>query len=237
MPLTERELEEVIYGSERFRRYTQDSPVMPDVWLEYGRKPDASVDLLITPHVDASAAELGSARPMRLADRSDRHLREIADEPRVAYNEAYVVAELTLDELIQIALPLSKWWQQYLWRGTLATGVETLVHPHVSNMLMQHAQAPVGSESRTAEEEATPGPRLADTARHRHPQRSPPRGCDRCARPRHLGHTRTAGRGARGPAATASIALASVTEPARNDFDLAFDPGRQGRRRNAPVQP
>ena len=35
-PLLSRELmEQLMFGTERVRRFTQDSPVLPDVWLEY----------------------------------------------------------------------------------------------------------------------------------------------------------------------------------------------------------
>ena len=33
--LTAEKLSELIFGTERFRRFTQDSPVMPDVWIAY----------------------------------------------------------------------------------------------------------------------------------------------------------------------------------------------------------
>lgn len=43
-------------------RFTQDSPVYPDVWLEYFNKAtekgDKRADLILTPHRDSSAPEL-----------------------------------------------------------------------------------------------------------------------------------------------------------------------------------
>ena len=114
MPLTPERLEELIFGTERFRRFTQDSPVMPDVWIAYGLDPKARQDLLLTPHVQASAPELGHALRERLGGRQMR--QGLPDEPRVAYNESYVAAELDFEELVKVALPLTHWWHEHVWR-------------------------------------------------------------------------------------------------------------------------
>ena len=114
VPLTPERLEELIFGTERFRRFTQDSPVMPDVWIAYGTNPGDRLDLLLTPHVEASAPELGFALRERLGARTTREGRP--GEALVAYNESYVVAELDFEELVKVALPLTHWWQQNVWR-------------------------------------------------------------------------------------------------------------------------
>ena len=45
-----------------------------------------------------------------------RQMRQgLPDEPRVAYNESYVAAELDFEELV-VALPLTHWWQEHVWR-------------------------------------------------------------------------------------------------------------------------
>jgi serine protease AprX len=107
MGLKPEKLEELIFGTERYRRFTQDSPVMPDVWIAYGKDPTQRVDLLLTPHTSASAGELGYELQRRLGD---------AGSARVAYNESHVVAKLGFDELVKVALPLTHWWRQHVWR-------------------------------------------------------------------------------------------------------------------------
>jgi serine protease AprX len=115
MSLQPEKLEELIFGTERSRRFTQDSPVMPDVWIAYGLEPKSRIDLLLTPHTESSAAELGHFLQQRL------------DGASVAYNESYVVAELTFQELVAVLLPLTHWWSEHVWRpGALVTDVETL---------------------------------------------------------------------------------------------------------------
>ena len=87
---------------------------MPDVWIAYGTNPRARQDLLLTPHVNASAPELGHALRERLGGQQTRAGRP--GEARVAYNESYVVAELDFEELVKVALPLTRWWHEHVWR-------------------------------------------------------------------------------------------------------------------------
>ncbi|HWC27947.1 MAG TPA: S8 family peptidase [Solirubrobacteraceae bacterium] len=98
-----------IFGTEQLKRFTQDSPVMPDVWLQYGREPDDPIDLLLEPHADATTAELAQA--VLEADFS-------AQEPaplKLGYNQSHVAVELTFREMLRSVLPLSRWWQEHLW--------------------------------------------------------------------------------------------------------------------------
>ena len=37
--LTRDLMEQLLFGTGRARRFTQDSPVLPDVWLEYAKQP------------------------------------------------------------------------------------------------------------------------------------------------------------------------------------------------------
>lgn len=118
MSLSSKELEYLIFGTERQRRFTQDSPVLPDVWLEYNRKPGEPIDLLLTPYKGRPPAELYKKLRERLRA-EDKEFPGRKRPRRMTYNESYVVAELTLDEIIRLALPLTKWWVKYLWPEAL----------------------------------------------------------------------------------------------------------------------
>jgi serine protease AprX len=123
-------LEQLIFGSATARRYTQDSPILPDVWLRYGadveRPLERPVDLLFTPHRSASAFELAALLIERLKevragdDRAERH--PFYEPTSFAYNQTTVVARLHFDELLRVALPLSEWWVEYVQGGTEAAG-------------------------------------------------------------------------------------------------------------------
>ena len=56
---------------EQPRRFTQDSPVLPDVWIRYGEKPNEPQQLLLTPRFGSVAGAVskavreGAPRPSR----------------------------------------------------------------------------------------------------------------------------------------------------------------------------
>ena len=98
-----------IFGSEQLKRFTQDSPVMPDVWLAYGSEPCEPIDLLLEPHSGATTAEL--ARAVLDAD----HTPAGQAPMQLAYNQSHVAARLTFEQMLRGVLPLSEWWQEHLW--------------------------------------------------------------------------------------------------------------------------
>ena len=40
----------------------------------------------------------------------------------LSFNDSHVVVRLSLGELIRTALPLTKWWHQYVWEPTASSG-------------------------------------------------------------------------------------------------------------------
>jgi hypothetical protein len=110
-----------IFGSEQLKRFTQDSPIMPDVWLQYGRKPNAAIDLLLEPHAEATTGELAQA--VLAADHSAQQTAPL----KLAYNQSHVAVQLTFEEMLRSVLPLSEWWQKHLWPAdaTSVAGVLT----------------------------------------------------------------------------------------------------------------
>lgn len=99
-------LEDWIFGLPGEQRFTQDSPVLPEVWLRYGEEPGEYQDLLLTPHKDSSSAELLAALPKR---------RPLGSKKTgLAYNEGYVVVYLDFHQLLQDVIPLSPWWSR-IW--------------------------------------------------------------------------------------------------------------------------
>jgi serine protease AprX len=104
-PIERRDVEDLIFGVPEARRHTQDSPVSPDVWLAYWEAPDKPADLLLGATIQHTAAELAVALRNRLAtQRTAKH------PVRLAHTASYVAAQLSFDELLWAALPLSKWW-------------------------------------------------------------------------------------------------------------------------------
>jgi hypothetical protein len=120
-----RKILEVIFGDEKVQRFTQDSPILPEVWVKYFEEGVKPLDLLLNPHRESNAGVL--CRELRIRLENDRTTRNFiphqlrsGDETvtlkSVVYNESHVVGEMYLDELVRIALPLTKWWWEYVWR-------------------------------------------------------------------------------------------------------------------------
>ena len=113
------ELARIIYPRSeavRGRRFTQDTAIIPDVWVAYGTAEDLSktrIELLLTPHANSDVRTLLSGLRHRLA-RERGIPPEEADRIFLAYNESHVLANLTYRELIRAVLPLSEWWKKQI---------------------------------------------------------------------------------------------------------------------------
>ena len=120
MRLGHRQLEEVIFGKTGFRRFTQDSPILPDVWMAYGLAPTEPADLLLTPTWGAAPGRLSNVLADRLeAERAAARWATVersrgALDPEIAYNVSAVALRLYFDEMIRVVLPLTKWWDKYV---------------------------------------------------------------------------------------------------------------------------
>ena len=126
--ISREELQKLMYSVGKVQRFTQDSPIMPDVWIAYGENPDAPQDLLLTPHNKRSnAGELSRGLRERLQEERKTavwqalHGQEKGTEPfesayNIAYNQSTVAVRLYFDELIRVALPMTRWWQEYVWK-------------------------------------------------------------------------------------------------------------------------
>ena len=120
MRLGHQQLEEVIFGKTGFRRFTQDSPILPDVWMAYGLDPTEPADLLLTPTWGAAPGKLSNVLAERLdAERSAPRWKHVersegALDPEIAYNVSAVAVRLYFDEMIRVVLPLTKWWDDYV---------------------------------------------------------------------------------------------------------------------------
>ena len=112
-------IEELFYGRpEHQRRFTQDFPVLPDVWIAYGRAPADRIEVLLTPHTESNAAAVATALRARLEqDRTGaawKNEHPGLGPPRVLFNESVVLATLSFWELLRGALPLTDWWKQVI---------------------------------------------------------------------------------------------------------------------------
>jgi len=108
----ERWLHRFVFGAEGFSddaegtgRFTQDSPVLPDVWFAYFDDPAQPQKLLINPFMGRSAGLVA------------KELRDVTardpgnDRVRVAHLPGIVAATLTFRQMMRITLPSTVWWE------------------------------------------------------------------------------------------------------------------------------
>jgi hypothetical protein len=135
-----------VFGQGQLRRYTQDSPVMPDVWMAYGDADrDERLDLLLEPHREAGAAALALALQLNPITASRPVMK-------LAYNQSHVAAALTFEELVRGVLPMSRWWRDYLWPrdaddvGQVLTERRPEVIAGLENPMREQGRRAVGDE-------------------------------------------------------------------------------------------
>jgi hypothetical protein len=127
-------MDQLLFGTGRARRFTQDSPVLPDVWLEYAKQPVAppegrsegvsgkappfeplpALKLLLTPFREVAAGAvcriIRERLPIERRSASWRAFGHVPAPPRIAYNQSTVAATLHFEDLIRVVLPMTRWW-------------------------------------------------------------------------------------------------------------------------------
>jgi subtilisin family serine protease len=104
-----------MFGLGHARRFTQDTPILPDVWLKFAEDLNARCELLLTPFGDARPGQVRTLMAERL-----KHDAKAADRELI-YNQSTVLATLDFDELVRVVLPMTAWWAQALWKRERAT--------------------------------------------------------------------------------------------------------------------
>ncbi len=114
--------ENLLFRSLGSQRFIQDSPVFPEVWLDFALHPSDRRDLLLTPTTDHTAQQLAAQLRERLQDApavtaKSQKLEdgEATRQAQIAANMTTVAARLTFKEVICCLLPMTAWWEYVLW--------------------------------------------------------------------------------------------------------------------------
>ncbi|MGI9509173.1 MAG: S8 family serine peptidase [Geminicoccaceae bacterium] len=119
--LSRHEMEQLIFGGTDNQRFTQDSPILPEVWLKYALHPDKARDLILIPDRSSNAGAFANDLNDRLRAyrkhlpkglkavrlRDGRHKRA-----RIAHLPGVVAARLYFDEFLRLVLPATPWWRK-----------------------------------------------------------------------------------------------------------------------------
>lgn len=107
-------VEFILLGPEDDRRQLQDSPILGDVWLEFGRKPGKRLELLITPYKDQPAATVAAVLTGDLVIESgvlkDGSGDGLPVRANIAFLQGIVAASLRFDEVLGYVVPMTSWW-------------------------------------------------------------------------------------------------------------------------------
>jgi len=107
-------VEFILLGPLDDRRQLQDSPILGDVWVEFGRLPGKSIeddnqpemrlDLLIAPFRGQHAGDVAAKIDKGLGHPEDD------DSADIGFLQGLVVAHLTFEEVMRVVVPKTKWW-------------------------------------------------------------------------------------------------------------------------------
>ncbi|MEM7092220.1 MAG: S8 family peptidase [Actinomycetota bacterium] len=106
-------------------RFTQDSPILPHVWLSYAEEPLRQTELILT----TVSGEQTGLIANHLRDRLSGLRDQLADSrghigfdrdgnpiprqrARVAYIPGQIACKVYFDELLRVVLPLTPWWHE-----------------------------------------------------------------------------------------------------------------------------
>lgn len=115
-------------------RFTQDCPILPDIWEAFAKRPGAQADLIISPfkgeNAGAIARDLRNAF-LRFEDERARQLgrKHDADDrparrapPRIAHIPGLIVTSVYFDHLVTLILPSTRWWSVRMTQLAHAVG-------------------------------------------------------------------------------------------------------------------
>jgi serine protease AprX len=104
-------LRRLIFRTFGHQRFTQDSPIQPDVWLAYAKAAeDIPIDLIITPRAGHAPGSVAALLEKRLVHYHGGK-RPSWQEALIAYSRSSVVAKLTFGELMRVVVPMTTWWR------------------------------------------------------------------------------------------------------------------------------
>jgi hypothetical protein len=110
-------LSQVLFGDESERRFTQDSPIMPDVWYAYADSSHKGepLDLLLTPHMDVSAGQLHEILEKSLLTACGSKEERLAEAGySLCYNQAVVAVKMDFRAMVRFLTPMTPWWRKHV---------------------------------------------------------------------------------------------------------------------------
>jgi serine protease AprX len=99
-------VEFILLGPQDDRRQLQDSPILGDVWVAFGRRPGERIDLLITPYRGMHSGSIAG----QIEDELGGDDPNVEDQANIAFLQGCIAARLTFRELTSVVMPKTNWW-------------------------------------------------------------------------------------------------------------------------------
>jgi serine protease AprX len=125
IPIPSSLVEFILLGPLDDRRQLQDSPILGDVWVEFGRSLGKRRDLLIAPYRGEHAGSVAALIDNGLTVEDDQD--GAAD---IAFLQGLIVASLTFKEMMQVVAPKTKWWTSRWRKDVDASSTGSSVEKH-----------------------------------------------------------------------------------------------------------
>lgn len=99
-------------------RFTQDSPILPNVWIAYANAPRSQQELILTTTNDSGSGQAALELRKMLSNLRKKHPKIGLENPterkraRVSYIPGQIAVKLYFDELMRVVLPLTPWWHE-----------------------------------------------------------------------------------------------------------------------------
>ncbi|MHA7775535.1 S8 family peptidase [Roseibium sp. M-1] len=98
-------------------RFTQDSPILPNVWLAFATRPHDQHELILTCAEEGGTGQAAQEirqmlNTLREKDPTTETGKLTRKEPRVSYIPGQIAVRLYFDELMRVVLPLTQWWHE-----------------------------------------------------------------------------------------------------------------------------
>ncbi|MBN9673083.1 S8 family peptidase [Roseibium aggregatum] len=104
-------------------RYTQDSPILPNVWLAFAMEPRRQHELILTCAEEGGTGQAAHKIRQMLKNYREKLEKDAAGAggkagkgarhpPRVSYIPGQIAVRLYFDEMMRIVLPLTQWWHE-----------------------------------------------------------------------------------------------------------------------------
>lgn len=102
-------VEFILLGPLDDRRQLQDSPILGDVWVEFGKQPADRIDLLIAPYRGQHAGHVATEinKGLSYAGIVEGSVEDLVN---ISFLQDLIVARLTFEEMLRVIAPNTKWW-------------------------------------------------------------------------------------------------------------------------------